>query len=142
MIDNLPLWLCTFCTVLAVYLHLPSLHHLGGGDSGELLSEACVGGVAHPPGYPLLLGILRIVRSICILVRTELPFVYVANTVNAVFAAGAAACITKVVEMMTDSQSPLESMTAGVLFALSRTTWEHALGLEVRILMHRVFLVE
>ncbi|KAH8071763.1 hypothetical protein JL721_4269 [Aureococcus anophagefferens] len=26
---------------------------VGGGDSGELLSEACVGGVAHPPGYGL-----------------------------------------------------------------------------------------
>lgn len=25
-----------------------------GGDSGELMAMACAGGVAHPPGYPLL----------------------------------------------------------------------------------------
>ena len=31
---------------------------VGGGDSGELLSEACVGGVAHPPGYGLYLAAL------------------------------------------------------------------------------------
>ena len=32
---------------------------LAGGDSGELLAEACVGGVAHPPGYPIQLGLFR-----------------------------------------------------------------------------------
>eukprot|EP00639_Heterosigma_akashiwo_P009720 CAMPEP_0194595734 /NCGR_PEP_ID=MMETSP0292-20121207/25180_1 /TAXON_ID=39354 /ORGANISM="Heterosigma akashiwo, Strain CCMP2393" /LENGTH=73 /DNA_ID=CAMNT_0039455741 /DNA_START=212 /DNA_END=429 /DNA_ORIENTATION=- len=25
---------------------------LAGGDSGELLTTVCTGGVAHPPGYP------------------------------------------------------------------------------------------
>ena len=27
---------------------------LQGGDSGELATEGCTFGVAHPPGYPLL----------------------------------------------------------------------------------------
>lgn len=37
-----------------------------GGDSGELLAEACMLGVAHPPGYPLMIyfsrGIMEIFR--------------------------------------------------------------------------------
>ena len=35
-----------------------------GGDSGELLSEACSWGTAHPPGYPLFTMLSRVVAHI------------------------------------------------------------------------------
>jgi hypothetical protein len=43
-----------FACVAGVYLTtlFPSVP---GGDSGELLAEACQFGVAHPPGYPLFI---------------------------------------------------------------------------------------
>ena len=40
-----------FAAVAAVYL-LTLYPSVPGGDSGELLAEACQFGVAHPPGYP------------------------------------------------------------------------------------------
>ena len=40
----------TIFTIL-VWTQYPSVP---GGDSGELIAEACLGGTAHPPGYPLL----------------------------------------------------------------------------------------
>jgi hypothetical protein len=39
--------------VLAVYCTTIS-SGIPGGDSGELVTEACHLGTAHPPGYPLL----------------------------------------------------------------------------------------
>ena len=36
-----------------------------GGDAGELLSESCSLGVAHPPGYPLLTMMLAAVFRAC-----------------------------------------------------------------------------
>ena len=48
----LPLYLAVFAAALAVYARtlMPSVP---GGDSGELVAEACELGTAHPPGYPL-----------------------------------------------------------------------------------------
>ena len=34
-----------------------------GGDAGELVAEACLGGTAHPPGYPLFTVLLHFVRK-------------------------------------------------------------------------------
>lgn len=63
-----------------------------GGDSGELLSEACVAGVAHPPGYPLLtlvtaFGTIPAARALRIAPAVA------ANAVNACFAMVAAMCL-------------------------------------------------
>lgn len=41
-----------FVSVYATY-HLTLFPGVPGGDSGELLANACNGGVNHPPGYPL-----------------------------------------------------------------------------------------
>jgi hypothetical protein len=38
--------------ILALYIRT-AYPTVAGGDNGELLSIACTGGVAHPPGYPL-----------------------------------------------------------------------------------------
>ncbi|DAZ97661.1 TPA: hypothetical protein N0F65_009662 [Lagenidium giganteum] len=111
---------------LAVYL-ASAVHKIPGGDSGELLAEACVRGVAHPPGYPLLLRLLRLVRH----VATGMSFAHAANVLNAVLAAAAAACVAHVVDMLTKRQHPWEAIAAGLVFAFSRLVWEHAIGIEV-----------
>ena len=41
-----------FVVVYGIYV-LTSFLSVPGGDSGELLSEMCLSGVPHPPGYPL-----------------------------------------------------------------------------------------
>ena len=48
------------CGVSASVVYaLTAAASVGGGDSGELLAEACVGGVAHPPGYGLWLELAK-----------------------------------------------------------------------------------
>jgi len=47
----------TSATVAAAvaWVYVASLHEtVAGGDSGELVAQACGLGTAHPPGYPLL----------------------------------------------------------------------------------------
>ena len=46
------MWVALFASVYAVY-HLTLFPSVPGGDSGELLANACNGGINHPPGYPL-----------------------------------------------------------------------------------------
>jgi hypothetical protein len=46
------MFLLVFAVVLAVYA-FTTFPSIAGGDSGELVAEACHLGVAHPPGYPL-----------------------------------------------------------------------------------------
>ena len=41
-----------FAVVFAIYA-FTAFPSIAGGDSGELVAEACHLGVAHPPGYPL-----------------------------------------------------------------------------------------
>lgn len=142
-------WLWTTAIAAALYASSP-LRRLPGGDSGELLAEACVGGVAHPPGYPLLLSLLGLARWVAqnvelLLLQSPLclirscngeadattPAVLVANVVNASFAVGAAGCITHVVDLWTKREATLEAVAAGLVFATSKLTWEYAIGLEV-----------
>lgn len=121
--------LVTTALALLGYASVPGLERLPGGDSGELLAEACVGGVAHPPGYPLLLGLLRL----AFLTNSgRFPFVLVANALNAVLAAAAAGLISHCVHLLTEKQHPSAAITAGLLFAFSSVVWEHARGVEVR----------
>ncbi len=52
-----------FGVALLTYL-ATSAHHVLGGDSGEFATLAATGGVAHPPGYPLYVLLLRALRWI------------------------------------------------------------------------------
>ncbi|RLN72780.1 hypothetical protein BBJ28_00024631 [Nothophytophthora sp. Chile5] len=128
-------WIWTMVLALLVYVSAWPLDRLPGGDSGELMAEACVGGVAHPPGYPLLLTLLRfahwIVRSCFPVFGESIRFVYVANALNALLAAAAAACVSHTVDLLSKRRSGIEAVAAGLLFALSKLTWEYARGLEV-----------
>ncbi|POM71638.1 Hypothetical protein PHPALM_11771 [Phytophthora palmivora] len=121
----------TLLLSLLVYTTVWPLDRLPGGDSGELLAEACVGGVAHPPGYPLLLSLLRFVRWAVKDRGNIVHFVFWANAINSFVAAGAAACVTHTVHLLTSKHSPIEAVAAGMYFALSKLTWEYARGIEV-----------
>lgn len=70
---NLTLKLLFFLLIVLFYVYHQSTS-IYGGDAGDLVSAAFLGGVAHPPGYPLytLLGHLL----------TELPFYTVAWRVS------------------------------------------------------------
>ncbi|KAE9048430.1 hypothetical protein PR001_g241 [Phytophthora rubi] len=133
-------WLWTLLLSQLIYTTVWPLDRLPGGDSGELLAEACVGGVAHPPGYPLLLSMLRLVRwaaqqcgynTIAGDETSSVHFVLLANAMNAFVAAGAAACVTHTVHLLTSRSSSVEAIAAGLCFALSKLTWEYARGIEV-----------
>ena len=50
--------LAVMAAILVIY-DLTMFPTISGGDSGELVGIACVGGVAHPPGYPLWLIMSR-----------------------------------------------------------------------------------
>ncbi|GLD96327.1 hypothetical protein PINS_up005010 [Pythium insidiosum] len=123
-------WMCTLVVSFATYIAI-GVQRLPGGDSGELLAEACVGGVAHPPGYPLLLLLLRLTKTLGAVVAPQVPFVVFANILNAAFAAGAASCVTHSVWLITDRQTAVAAVFAGLLFAFCELTVEYAVGLEV-----------
>ncbi|KAG3115906.1 hypothetical protein PI125_g5103 [Phytophthora idaei] len=127
-------WLWTLLLSILVYTATRPLDHIPGGDSGELLAEACVGGVAHPPGYPLLLSLLRVVRWASQMCSSDgdnsIHFALLANAINAFIAAGAAACVTHSVYLMTRKKASV-AVAAGLCFALSKLTWEYARGVEV-----------
>eukprot|EP00968_Pinguiococcus_pyrenoidosus_P021761 scaffold2908_cov257-Pinguiococcus_pyrenoidosus.AAC.22 len=60
------LWLyyaAIFAAVLAAYMRTLS-PGIVGGDSGELVAEACALGTAHPPGYPTLTMLMWIVTRV------------------------------------------------------------------------------
>ena len=44
---------CVLAACIFVVYALTAAPSVAGGDSGELLAEACHFGTAHPPGYPL-----------------------------------------------------------------------------------------
>jgi hypothetical protein len=104
---------------------------LTGGDSGELLAESCLNGVAHPPGYPLFILLTQLWTKLFYYFSSDFAYAHVANLGNAVWGALAAACITQSVHMITSRRFPFESIVSGLFFAFSRLTWEYSIGAEV-----------
>lgn len=134
--------LCTY-----IYTALPSIP---GGDSGELLAEACQWGIPHPPGYPLLNAVHNamsyIVRSDAIpslwpkpptvgeiVLKSRVAFA--ANLLSGVFGAGAAFMICLTVEEWTrgsrHAYNPGAAAGAALLFSFSPLAWEYNTGTEV-----------
>lgn len=110
---------------LALVTYLLTLH-LGvpGGDSGELMSAACAGGLAHPPGYPL--------HGLALRLAAWLPLgdVFVRlNATSAVFGAVTVALIIDTVHRWT--KRALAGAVAGALFGASPHVWNAATTTEV-----------
>lgn len=103
------------------YRHLHALlARVHVGDSGKLLTEACVVGVAHSPGYPLLLE--RVIRWLTQKINSQLLFVVAANAFNALLVALVAAGIAHTVDVLMDTHPPVAAVVAGLAFAMSELT--------------------
>lgn len=106
------LFFCTFLT----YLHNLS-HSVYGGDVGDLVTAAFVGGVAHPPGYPLftLIGFLL----------TRLHFLYppaYAMGLISVFS-GAAGILLFFLTVRMLTKSTVISLVSSFILAFSYFFW-------------------
>ena len=121
-----------FAVVMSVYF--PTLF-LGvpGGDSGELVAEACGLGVPHPPGYPLytLMG-----HAFITAVPLGTP-AWRLNLMCSIFGAFAAALIALAVEthlrgaVMLHDARLAGGAAAGLLYAFSPLVWQYSVGSEV-----------
>ncbi|RLO02720.1 hypothetical protein DYB28_009903 [Aphanomyces astaci] len=129
LLDVLPA-VGTFCVALPMYV-ATAFPSVPGGDSGELLAEACKakGGVAHPPGYPLYLLLLQAAFKLELF--HGLTPAYIANLENALFAAIATAAITHFVYLYTNKTNAFAAIAGGLMFAFTPLTWEYAVGAEV-----------
>lgn len=100
--------------------------HLGvpGGDSGELMSAACAGGLAHPPGYPLHGLTLRLAAWL------PLGDVFVRlNATSALFGAATVGLIIDTARRWT--KSALVGALAGACFGATPHVWNAATTTEV-----------
>lgn len=116
--------LVAFAVPLALYL--ASLHPgLPAGDSGELITVAATGGVAHPPGYPLYTMLAGLVLRV--FVGGEVAWRL--NLFSAVCMAAAAALLALAVVRLTRSSAA--ALAAAAAFAFASPVFKYALVAEV-----------
>ena len=97
---------------------------VGGGDSGELITAAYLGGVAHPPGYPLYTLLARIFMW--------LPVGSIAYRVNLLSAScGSATVVVMALIALRVSKNVPAAIFTAALFAFSPTVWTYATTAEV-----------
>lgn len=122
------------CVALAIYRETgyPSV---GGGDSGELLAEACVGGVAHPPGYGLYLAILgwliALGRPWLSPGRVGALFSAACSSVAVAGVGAAAGVSTRSLGEEEREHAALACLVAAGCFATTPLVWEYAVQAEV-----------
>ena len=95
-----------------------------GGDAGEFMTLAALGGVAHPPGYPLFTALLRLFGAIPI---GGVP--WRASMVSATLAAGALALLHATVRDRVGSGAA--GWVAAGSLGLSLSFWQYATVAEV-----------
>ncbi len=151
--DRLSGWL--FPVVLHIFLyavyHLSLFESIPGGDSGELVAESCLLGVAHPPGYPLFTLLSHYVQYIPVprmhYATTDASYFQIhidynpspawkVNHMICVFGALAAFCIqlatiNVIKSCVGDSHVLLGSSIASIIYALSPLVWEYSITAEV-----------
>ena len=154
MSARLLLSLQAFAAVYILY-GLTAYPGVPGGDSGELLAEACLLGTPHPPGYPLYTMLCAVARSLL----AGLPRLYLdcsepvwqlrvdhtpthAWTINnlcALLGSAAAALIAvtcyDILCVLGGEGRPrglsAASLAGTMLFALSPLVWEYSITAEV-----------
>ena len=119
---------------------------VAGGDSGELLAEACQAGVAHPPVYPSFVLYMRAAMALAAGVGSSASPARVANAANA--AAGVAAALAVYGTVLNvirlgrlrtsgggDGALPASAVVVAggvaAAMALSPLFWLYAIGAEV-----------
>lgn len=100
-------------------------------DAGMFQMICHLGGIAHPPGYPLFTQLCsRMMMS---------PTVTAGNMVSAVFAALAAGVLYRVVILLT--RSNITGFVAALAYACSATFWSQAIIIEVYSLAALMFMI-
>ena len=113
------------------YLLLASPYVLGG-DNGEFSAVGAVGGVAHPPGYPLYTIYLRLTSWI-----PGVSPAHTASLATALLGVGGAWVVSRAA--MAWGASPLSSVMAAGLYGLSSLAW--ALGTHAEVFALNVLLI-
>jgi hypothetical protein len=132
MMESHAIHVLTFSIVFAL-LTATVQNGIAGGDSGELVSEACANGIAHPPGYPLYINVLHILINFFPNCSPAL----VSNYLSCLFAAFAAMNLSFGVELILDhyNYSPkcvaVGCLSAGIGFATMHLQWLYSIGSEV-----------
>jgi hypothetical protein len=112
-----------FVAFLALYA-LGCARTVQGGDAGEFMTISALGGVAHPPGYPLFSLLLRIVGLLPI---DSVP--WKASFASALLAAGALTALHRALLDLTDR--PLAAWAGVLALGLSTPFWRYATVAEV-----------
>lgn len=110
-----------------------------GGDSGELLAEACQLGVAHPPGYPLMVYFARGAMEALRTLGSPAYRVNLASSWLGALAAGMLYSATRRLLRVCAAQlSPLvtrvAAAAAAIAYAFSPLVWLYSVGAEVFVI--------
>ena len=115
-------WLPGVLVTLALgpFYWLSAVTRVGGGDWGQFQTFGYMGGIAHAPGYPLIIGSINLATRV---IRFGDP-AHVANIVNASFATAAGIALLYASWLLTRSR--LASVVATVVFATGYSIWAQA----------------
>lgn len=105
---------------LGPFYWLSAVTRVGGGDWGQFQTFGYMGGIAHPPGYPLIIGSINLATR---LIRIDEP-AHVANIVNASFATAAGVALFYAGWLLTRSR--VAAVLATVVFATGYSIWAQA----------------
>ena len=99
---------------------LSAVTRVGGGDWGQFQTFGYMGGIAHPPGYPLIIGSTYLATRV---IRFAEP-AHVANIVGATYAVAAGVALFYLGWLLT--QSRVAALLATVVFATGYSIWAEA----------------
>lgn len=106
--------------VLTAFYGLSAVTNVAGGDWGQFQTFGYIGGIPHPPGYPLLTGSI----NVAIRVAQFAEPAHVANVVNALYAIAAGVGLFVVTAILTRSR--LAGLLATVVFTTGHSVWAQA----------------
>ena len=106
--------------VLTAFYGLSAVTNVAGGDWGQFQTFGYIGGIPHPPGYPLLTGSINAAVRVA---RFAEP-AHVANIVNALYAIAAGVTLFVVTAVLVRSR--LAGLLAAIVFATGHSVWAQA----------------
>ena len=105
---------------LGLFYWLSAATRVGGGDWGQFQTFGYMGGMAHPPGYPLIIGSIYLATRI---LRFAEP-AHVANIVGATYAVAAGVTLFYLGWLLTRSRPA--ALLATVVFSTGYSIWAEA----------------
>lgn len=105
---------------LTAFYGLSAVTRVAGGDWGQFQTFGYLGGIPHPPGYPLLTGSIHLVTRIAGFAEPA----HVANLVNAGYAIAAGAGLFVVTAVLAGSR--LAGLLAAAVFTTGYSIWAQA----------------